>query len=147
MKRLSVEELPRIREIGREFTKAAKRKHPFNEQHFEAVWGTLLAIDIGVIFYEEDNEGKIIGVLAAFFNPDMFSGVLVAAETFWFILPEARGKHLSSSLLDAYEAEAKARGCADILMVALAELSPEIVGAIYTRRGFTPLEVIYLKEI
>lgn len=147
MKRLTVEELPRIRDLGREFTKAAKRKHPFNEQHFEAVWTTLLATDIGTILYEEDNDGKIIGVLAAFFNPDMFSGVLVAAEAFWFVLPEARGQRLSSRLLDAYEVEAKTRGCNDILMVRLAALSPEIVGAIYTRRGFTPLEVIYLKEI
>ena len=147
MKRLTVEELPRIRDIGREFTKSAKRTHPFNEQHFEAVWTTLLTTNIGAIIYEEDNEGKILGLIAAVFSEDMFSGVLVAAETFWFVLPETRGQRLSSRLLDAYEAEAKARGCKDILMVALAALSPEIVGAIYTRRGFTPLEVIYLKEI
>lgn len=147
MKRLTVEELPRIRDIGREFNKSAGRKHPFNEAHFEAVWTTLLSTNIGAILYEEDDDGKILGVIAAVFSADMFSGLLVAAETFWFILPEARGQRLSPRLLDAYEAEAKARGCTDILMVALAALSPEIVGAIYTRRGFTPLEVIYLKEI
>lgn len=147
MKRLTVEELPRLRDIGREFSIAAKRRHPFNEKHFEAVWTTLLATNIGTILYEENDDGKILGVIAAVFSADMFSGLLVAAETFWFILPDARGQHLSSRLLDAYEAEAKVRGCQDILMVTLATLSPEIVGAIYSRRGFVPLEVIYVKEL
>jgi len=147
MKRLTVEELPRLRHIGREFTKAAKRRHPFNEQYFEAIWTTLLTTNIGTIFYEEDEDKKVIAVIASVYNPDMFSGMLTAAETFWFLLPEARGQHLSVQLLDAFETEAKARGCEDILMVCLSELSPEIVGAIYTRRGYTPAEVIYLKEL
>jgi GNAT superfamily N-acetyltransferase len=147
MKRLTVEELPRLRHIGNEFTLAAKLPEKFCEEHFEAVWKTLLELKVGTIYYEDDADGKIIGVLGAVFNPDMFSGALVAAETFWFLLPEARGNSLSIRLLDEFALEAKARGCKRILMVCLASLSPELVAAIFTRRGFTALETTYSKEI
>lgn len=146
MKRLTPEELPRLRHIGNEFTLAAELPESFNEPHFESVWTTLLNANAGTIFYEENAEGKIIAVLGAVFQPDMFSGVLTAAETFWFLLPEARGSRLSISLLDAFEAEAAVRGCQHILMVSLASLSPEIVNSIFTRRGYKALETVFTKK-
>lgn len=144
MKVLTVEELPRLRDIGREFTAAAKRKHPFNEQHFEAVWTNLLNLGVGRVFYEENDDGKIVGAFAFVVNPDMFSGVLAFAEIFLYVLPEARGGGLAGQLIERYEQEAKERGISEILMVSLAELE---TGPIFIRRGYQLAESIYRKEL
>lgn len=144
MKCLATEELPRLREIGREFTIAAKRKHPFNEQHFESVWTQMLNLGVGRVFYEENEDGKIVGAFAFVVNPDMFSGVLTFAEIFLYVAPEARGSGLSSRFLDAFEQEAKLRGVDEVLMVSLAELE---TGPIYIRRGYEVAETIYRKRL
>lgn len=144
MKSLTAEELPRLREIGREFTIAAKRKHPFNEQHFESVWTNLLNLGVGKVYYEENEDGKIVGAFAFVVNPDMFSGVLVFAEIFLYVLPEARGGGLAGRLIERYEQEAKERHIDEILMVSLAELE---TGPIFIRRGYKLAESIYRKEL
>lgn len=147
MKRLVASELFRLRRIGREFTLAAGRKGAFNESHFEDVWAVLLETERGVIFYEEDESGDIAGVFGAVFSPDMFSGDLVAAETFWFVRPEARGRSLSLRLLKAFEAEGANRKCQQFLMVCLVACDPETVGGILMRHGYSPMEIIHMKEI
>lgn len=147
MKRLTAVELPRLRRIGREFAAAAHLPGGFCESHFEEQWFALLQEDLGVIFYENADDGSIAGVLGATFTPDMFSGRLVAAETFWFLVPEARGRSLSIRLFNAFEEEAKARKCQQILMVALAGLDLEVVSGILIRRGFSALEVVHSKEL
>lgn len=147
MKRLTAIELPRLRRIGREFTIAAGRKGEFCESHFEDVWAVLIESGRGVIFYEEDESGDLAGVFGAVFSPDMFSGNLVAAETFWFVRPESRGKSLSLRLLKAFEDEAAARKCQQLLMVCLTACDPETVGGILMRHGYSALEIIHMKEI
>lgn len=144
MKVLTVEELPRLRDIGREFTAAAKRKRPFNAQHFEMVWTQLIEQGIGRVFYEENADGKIIGAIAFVINPDMFSGEETCAEIFLYVLPEARGTGLASSLMDKYELAAKEKGICEVLMVSLAELE---IGPIFIRRGYKLAESIYRKEL
>lgn len=144
MKCLTVEDLPRLRDIGREFTLAAKRKHPFNEQHFETVWTQLLNLGVGRIFYEENEDRKIVGAFAFVVNPDMFSGVLSFAEIFLYVLPEARGGGLAGRLIECYEQYARERGISEILMVSLAELE---TGPIFIRRGYKAVETIYRKEL
>lgn len=147
MKRLTAPELSRLRRIGREFTIAAELKGEFSESHFEGVWKTLLEADLGVIFYENADDGSVAGVLGATFTPDMFSGRLVGAEAFWFLVPSARGKSLSIRLFNAFEEEAKTRKCQQILMVALTGLDLEIVSGLLLRRGFSALEVVHTKEL
>lgn len=147
MTRLTVDGLPRLRAIGKTFAEAAKLPGGFCESHFEEVWVHLLYENLGVIFYENAEDGSIAGVLGATFTPSMFSGRLVAAEAFWWLVPEARGRSLSIRLYNAFEEEAKARKCQQILMVALAGLDLEIVSGLLLRRGFSALEVVHTKEL
>lgn len=144
MKILTPEELPRLRSIGHQFTADAKLPHPFNETHFENIWRSLITHGFGVILYEDDEHGKILGALAFLVNPDTFSGVQTASETFLYVLPEARGSGLASRLLVEFEKEAKSRNCKEVLMVSLSELE---TGPIFVRRGYKVLETIYRKEI
>lgn len=144
MKKLTAEELPRLRPIGHQFTADAKLANPFNEFYFENIWRSLITHGRGVILYEDDDAGKILGVLAFIINPDAFSGVNTAAETFLYVLPEARGTGLASRLLEEFEKEAKTRNCKEVLMVSLSGLE---TGPIFVRRGYKVLETIYRKEI
>lgn len=147
MKKLSAPELPRLRKIGGLFAEAAKLPVPFNATHFEAAWARILELGMGVVLYEENEAGEILGVLGGSFSQDLFSGRLVASESFMYTLPEARGSGISRRLIDAFEAEAYLRGAKQVIMVALASLSPEEVGAIYEKRRYSKLEVVYTKEI
>lgn len=144
MKRLTAAELPVLRSIGHQFTAAAKLPNQFNEFHFENVWRSLITHGLGTVLYEDDEHGKVLGVLAFVLNPDMFSGVPTAAETFLFVLPEARGSGLASRLLEEFERLAKERNCKEVLMVSLSELE---VGPIFVKRGYKVLETIYRKEL
>lgn len=144
MKTFTVADLPRLRDIGQQFSLVAKRKHPFNPQHFEAVWTNLLKLGVGKIYYQDDSEGRILGALAFVVNPDMFSGELTFAEIFLFVLPEARGTGLAGLLIDQYEAEARVRKISEVLMVSLAELE---TGPLFIKRGYTLAESIFRKEL
>lgn len=144
MKRLTAEELPRLRPIGHQFTVAAKLPNQFNEFHFENVWRSFITHGLGVVLYEDDEHGKILGALAFVVNPDMFSGVPTSAETFLFVLPEARGSGLASRLIEEFEKEAKTRNCKEVLMVSLSELE---VGPLFAKRGYKVLETIHRKEL
>lgn len=147
MRTLTAAELPRLRRIGREFAEVAKLPGGFCESHFEEQWFALLQEDLGVIFYEEDDSGEVIGVFGGLFSPDMFSGTLVAAEAFWFVRPEARGKSLSLRLLKAFEDEAVTRKCQQILMVCLTACDPETVSGILVRHRYFPSEIIHRKVL
>lgn len=144
MKKLDPSEIHRLRPIGHKFTADAKLPNQFNELHFENLWRSLITHGLGVILYEDDEHGKVLGVLAFVANQDMFSGVPTMAETFLFVLPEARGSGLASRLLEEFEKEAKARNCKEVLMVSLSELE---TGPIFVRRGYVVLETIYRKAL
>lgn len=147
MKKLQPNELYRLRHIGAQFAEAAKLPVPFNPAHFEAAWARIFELGMGIIMYEENEAGEILGILGGSFSQDLFSGRLVASESFFFVIPEARGSGISRRLIDAFEAEAYLRGAKQIIMVALASLNPEGVGAIYEKRRYSKLEVVYTKEI
>lgn len=146
MKRITPETLPKLFPIGHAFCEAAYHPGGFAENKFAEVWKSLLAADVGVVFYEEEN-GIVSGIFGGVFSPDMFSGRMVAVENFWFVLPHKRGGSLALRLLKAFEDEAKARKCERIVMVTLEALSPESVSKIFTRRGYSVLEHSYAKEI
>lgn len=147
MKRLTVPELPRLRRIGREFAEVAKLPGGFCESHFEEFWVPLLYEDLGVIFYAENDAGEIIGVLGATFTTGMFSTRKIAAESFLFVVPEARSKSLSLRLLKAFEDEATVRQCQEILMVSLVACDPEVVGGFLLRQKYSASEIVHRKEI
>lgn len=147
MKKLTVSELPRLRRIGREFAKAASLPGGFCESHFEEFWVPLLYEDVGVIFYAENDAEEIIGVLGATFTTGMFSTRKIAAESFLFVVPEARSKSLSLLLLKAFEDEAAVRQCQEILMVSLIACDPETVGGFLVRHGYSASEIIHRKII
>lgn len=89
-------------------------------------------------------KGVIIGmVYPCYWNPD----VLMAQEFGWWVEPEYRNTSLGIKLLNKFEDTAKEMGAKHISMIALESSSPDKVGSIYTKKGYTLLEHTYMKEL
>jgi len=88
----------------------------------------------------------VSGVLMASASEHPFGQVRIAKETLWWIAPESRSAASARFMLDAYETWAREQGCACVGMAALANGS-SIVGRMYERRGYRPMETHYLKGL
>jgi RimJ/RimL family protein N-acetyltransferase len=89
----------------------------------------------------------IVGTAGFVISQNFFSRVdSIAAEQFYWILPEHRGK-FGSDLLKALEVEAKALQATHIAMAALNASNIDKVEAIYDKHGYAPMERRYIKKI
>jgi len=141
---LTSKNLPLLFPIGHAFTKEVGRA-AFNEKSFTFYWTPLLDHGLGEVYVVRRDPKTVVAVLGATFTPDMFSGVLTAAETFWYVLPEFRKTGAGITLLDRFEQEAKHRGCQEILMVHFAHMGAGLQ-RLYESRGYSLLEQTFRKE-
>lgn len=139
----TVADLERMEATAREFYASSRFLHGFQLSRFVALWTHLLGTGGGVIFVlgSQDIDGALGGVV----YPEPYSGVLVATEFFWFVRPGCRGAGMR--LYRAFEAWARARGCAQIRMVHLTDSMPERLAEVYGRLGYEAAEVHYVKEL
>lgn len=166
---LTADEIPLVFPIGEAFGKEAGVN--WNPTFFEGFWRQTYALDMGVILglfepgaswwwqkgyrhYDgtpiaieglDQAPEKLVGSLGAHFAPGMFDGEMAATECWWYVCPQWRnGSGLL--LLDAYEAEAKRRGCKSIALTHLELLQPAKLAALYEARGYTKIETNWRKE-
>lgn len=137
------EELAELAKLGKSFYEEGKLPGGFNEGMFVENWLKFLALNLGAIFALEC--GGFRGALGAFCIPDSNDGELVGTEAFWWVSPEARGNGLR--LLNRFESWATERGAKRLIMVHLSGLMPEKIGTLYERRGYSPVEVHYVKSV
>ncbi|SMQ65838.1 hypothetical protein SAMN06295905_1329 [Devosia lucknowensis] len=83
-------------------------------------------------------------VLLASSQDHPFAAIRFAAETVWWVAPEARGQ-FASQMLASYEAWAAEQGCTFAGMAALASFPRAEV--IYRRAGYRPAETHFLKPL
>ena len=140
-----VEDLPKLETCAREFYTASRFLKDFDPERFVSMWTGLLDSGAGVILLLEDETGEIDGTLGGVVYPEPYSGTLIATEFFWFVKQARRGEGLK--LLRAFEAWARAKGCAQIRMAHLVDVMPAKLEKVYRRFGYTPAEVLYVKEI
>lgn len=140
----SPEDLPVVAEIGRSFFEEGKLPGKLVPEVFETTWTALLTAGAGGILMLEDS-GDPRGVLGFLQYPDINDGETVITETFWYVLPQHRRDGLK--LLRRFESVAKERGAKRIIMGHLKALTPETLGHLYTRLGYTELETTYIKAV
>jgi GNAT superfamily N-acetyltransferase len=104
-------------------------------RHLEMMNACCLVLDIG---------GEAQGLLLAIAYEHRFGPVWLACETVWWIDPAHRGR-AAIAMLDAYEAWAKAKGCAFAGMAGMGE-DPD-VAKLYLRRGYAAAEKHFLKAL
>lgn len=88
--------------------------------------------------------GVIAGIIVPVFVD--FSQ-LQAHEAFWWVRPEARGTGAGVALVAALEQWASDGGARTLTMVSFHGSHHEAVGDLYRRRGYSPLEYHYLKDL
>ncbi len=103
-----------------------------------------VALKAGVIFLA-DTGTAIVGMLALVVVPHMLTGESYAEELCWWVEPEARGGTAAWRLLAAAEDYARQQHLSCLKMVQPA--GEPTVGKIYTRRGFRPVEVVFVLRL
>lgn len=94
-----------------------------------------------------ESDGVPVGLAGAMLFPAYWNAaVTVGQETFWWVLPEHRGK-AGPAMLEAMEQAARDQGASAFLMVCLEAIKPEATGRLYQRRGYRPLEHSYWRPL
>lgn len=83
-----------------------------------------------------ETEGKLAGYASAHWLPNLILGGLEGHVSELFVAPDGRGKGIGSALLEALEAEARARGCVRLSLLNLRERESYRRG-FYAKRGWT----------
>ncbi len=134
MRRATVEDIPRIVDMGRAFHSYSPWRHVPFDPHATGDFAASI-IRNGVIFLTED--GMCGGCITPFyFSPDYKLGV----EMFWWAPKHGR------ELRKAFEAWAQENGATAVQFSALSDNRSEAVNAVYTRAGFERAETAYIKR-
>ena len=161
IRKAAIEDLPRLHGLANEFYSASSilGRLPFEMHRFVKAWTNFLESEIGVIFLavsihapERDNNtdrlasrDEVTGMIGGIQYPDLYSGVLIATEFFWFVSEANRGTGIR--LYKAFEGWAKEQGCEQIRMIHLNDSMPEKLAKFYLRLGYEQSETHYLKEL
>lgn len=101
----------------------------------------------GAVLLSENEEGKIMGGLGVIKAPDLFDGIFMAVETFWFVFPEYRKLGVGVDLLEAFEQWGRGNGCRKAAMIHLVDSYPEVLKTFYESRGYKLIELHYVKAL
>ena len=127
-------------------------------------YGRLLAVDLdhlhqmfdsavedGIVIVAEpehsDEGGELLGFLALDALEHRVSGERFAAEVGWWVEPAYQAGTIGRQLLERAEAWAKAHDCAFLLLSAMPGADGPAVGAFYERRGYQPIETLFMKRV
>jgi GNAT superfamily N-acetyltransferase len=90
---------------------------------------------------------ELRGAIAGIINESPFDGERIASELFWYVWPGAP-KGTGTQLLEAFEQWAKSRGCTRVSMAHMVHNNDaDRLGAFYSKKGYSPFETHYLKEL
>lgn len=141
---IAVDEVQHLVEMGEMFFRESKLPGTWNPDHFVTAWKHGIAA--GYMFcVVVEQDGKFVAAIGATLGVCANTGDIMCGENFWFSKPEFRGR--AKPLLMAYEFEAKKRGAKRIYMMCLESLRPEVLGKLYQRLGYKPVERCFWKGI
>lgn len=142
----TIADLPRLADLAQEFYASSRFLKDFDLDRFVSLWTVLLKNGSGVIFLLE-SDGEIVGTIAGVAHPEPYSARVTAQEFYLFIRAESRGGVGLLKLLRAFEAWARAKGCAQIRIGHLQDSMPDQLKRLYERMGFEHVESTFAKEL
>tara|TARA_R110002051_G_scaffold268507_2_gene328558 strand:+ start:1175 stop:1675 length:501 start_codon:yes stop_codon:yes gene_type:complete len=122
----------------------------FDSRAWGEFWSGAVGGDRAVaIFCTEDGErdGKPVGFILGLVVDCPTEGERFITEAAWFVSSEAVGLPYGVTLLAALEGFGESVGAVRINMGHLANRTGKRLARIYSRWGYTPVEVIYTKRI
>lgn len=142
---LTVETVADMLEIGEAFTTECDYPR-FNLGAFTNFWTTVIGAKLGKILAVREG-GKLVAALGMATTLDPNSGLLMALEQFWYVMPTHRKTRVGLDLFSAFEKAGKEMGAKRLVMVHLANLTPESLQAFYERHGYKLVEQTFWKEL
>lgn len=100
------------------------------------------AIDDETCFVGVIASDKVHGMIAGQLISPVFSHDKVAAEIAWYVHPDFRHSSVAMRLIKEYENWAKTAKVSNFSMLST---SPAVVKDVYTRLGYSPVEITYQK--
>ncbi len=143
---LRSDELDTIEPIARAFFVEAKYPGEFAFEVFSRFWESLIAQGNAEIFIAQ-RAGEVVGLIGAFFTPDMYNGSLSALVNFWYVRPEVRGTGLGARLFETMEQESRARGASCLLAGHILTINSDGFRSFFESKGFSLRELSYRKEL
>lgn len=139
-----VSDLKELAVLGSAFFIESNLPGSIDSQVFSENWEKLIESGVGKIFCLCDSNA-VVGALGAIFSKDLNDGAMVASEAFWFVEKRNRGQGMK--LLFHFLDRAKTEGCARVGMAHLFNERDGQLSKIYSKLGFAPTEVHYIKNI
>jgi GNAT superfamily N-acetyltransferase len=105
-------------------------------------------LNMGIVLCAHEmvnQEMELKGAIAGVISESVFDGGRTASELFWYVWPGAP-KGTGTQLLEAFEQWAKSRGCVRVSMAHMVH-NENGLGAYYSKKGYSPFETHYLKEL
>lgn len=119
---------------------------PFDETSARDLLRGLISADNGCLFVAED-DGVVFGMAAALTYPCMWNrSAIVAQELFWWVEPGAPPGH-GRALFACLEDWAADVGAVAVTMLAVEAQRPDLVGRVYRRAGYRPMERAHIKRL
>lgn len=142
---LTHENVTDMLQIGQAFTTECNYP-PFNLEAFSKFWRMVIDAELGKILAVREN-GKLVAALGMAITHDPNSGMLMALEQFWYVMPTHRKTRVGLDLFAAFEKEGERCGAKRLVMVHLANLTPESLQKFYERKGYRLVEQTFWKEL
>ncbi len=120
---------------------------PFCPESMADTFVKLATHDSGVLFVAEV-DGAVVGMIAGITFPHWVNAAHRSAqELFWWCDPEYRGKGAGMALADALEQWSKDIEADSLFMASTSNLTPDALGKLYQRRGFSKQDIYYAKGV
>lgn len=114
---------------------------PLDAEHFFRTWRRWMEIGLAQAWAAP---GCVLGALI---TRDLFGARKRAQVVFWASLPEVRKTGITKAVWHAFEAEARAVGCEDILASDLLSFGSNSREAGYYLNGFNKTEAVFTKAL
>jgi hypothetical protein len=135
-----------LKSLGTEFYVESRMPGEFNFEHF--MGSMRLAMDAKVLgLWVLEHNGEIIGAIGGLLAPNVFTGKMIAVESFWFVTEKCRRGITGVRLLYAFIDWAVESKATAIHMAYMCNIHPEHMAKFYMTSGFFPHETMYVRYL
>lgn len=143
---ITPDELWLTRDVARSFFDESGIGGELNFQHFCEQWSRLISLDAASIMIYFDYHDVPQGIIGGLCTQCTMTEDMTAQEVFWWVHPALRGSPHGIRLLREWEKWARSRGAKRIYVGNLYRLNNETMHSIYSRLGYEPTEIHYVKS-
>lgn len=133
-----------VKQFCKEVPHAAWGK--FDANKVQELVSTLIQTEAGFVQVVTHDE-EIVGAMIACVTPLPINSFAFAQELMFWLDPSHRNGKTAPKLIDSYVAWAEQVGCDFIRLSTLDHLLDSRAGVLFKRKGFTPVETAYIKEV